>query len=87
VNACQINQHVRIDDTTGTADDGGLFNEETVPSETLFYAPLTVLPRRSEDKAALEDNAVFKALAPEQLVQFGANGTTGLGFCTVKLAN
>lgn len=89
VNACQVSQHVRINDDTGTADSegGGLFNEETVPSETLFYAPLTVLPRRSDDKAGLEDNAVFKALAPEQLVQFGANGTTGLGFCTVKLAN
>ena len=81
VNACQVNQHVRIDDATGTADDGGLFNEETVPSECLFYAPLTVLPRGAED------NAVFKALEIEQLVQFGGNGTTGLGFCTVKLRN
>lgn len=81
MNACQINQHVRIDDETGTADDGGLFNEETVPSETLFYAPLTVMPRGAED------NAVFKALTSEQLVQFGGNGTTGLGFCTVKLGN
>jgi CRISPR-associated protein Cmr4 len=81
INACQVNQHVRIDDDTGTAKDKGLFNEETVPSETLFYAPLTVLPRGAED------NEVFKALAPEQLVQFGGNGTTGLGFCTVKLGN
>jgi CRISPR-associated protein Cmr4 len=81
MNACQINQHVRIDDATGTADDGGLFNEETVPSETLFYAPLTVMPRGTDD------NAIFKALASEQLVQFGGNGTTGLGFCTVKLGN
>jgi CRISPR-associated protein Cmr4 len=81
VNACQVNQHVRIDDDSGTAEDRGLFNEETVPSETLFYAPLTVLPRGAED------NEVFKALAPEQLVQFGGNGTTGLGFCTVKLGN
>lgn len=81
VNACQVNQHVRIDDETGTAEDGGLFNEETVPAETLFYAPLTVLSRGSDD------NAVFKALASEQLVQFGGNGTTGLGFCTVKLGN
>ncbi len=81
VNACQINQHVRIDDETGTAEKGGLFNAETVPSETLFYAGLTILPR------GLEDNAVFKALIPEQLVQFGGNGTTGLGFCTVKLSN
>lgn len=81
VNACQVDQHVRIDDKTGTAQDGGLFNTETVPSETLFYVPLTVLQRGTED------NAVFKNLAAEQLVQFGGNGTTGLGFCTVKLSN
>jgi CRISPR-associated protein Cmr4 len=78
--ACQINQHVRIDDDTGTADDGGLFNKETVPSETLFYSALTVLARGQEE------NAIFSALAAEQLIQFGANSTTGLGFCTVKLA-
>ena len=83
MNACQVNQHVRINPDTGTADSehGGLFNEETVPSECLFYAPLTVLPRGAED------NAVFKSLEGEQLVQFGGNGTTGLGFCTVKLGN
>jgi len=80
VNACQVNQHVRIDDETGTADGGGLFNEETVPSETLLYAPFTALRKGSED------NAVFRALTTEQLVQFGGDGTTGLGFCTVKLA-
>jgi CRISPR-associated protein Cmr4 len=80
VNACQVNQHVRIDDKTGTADDGGLFNEETVPSETLFYAALTQLRGNDSDP-----NPVFDKLAAEQLVQFGGDGTTGLGFCTVKL--
>jgi len=78
-NACQVNQHVRIKDETGTADDGGLFNEETVPSETLFYTPISVLRPNSEE------NEAFAKLAEEQLVQFGGNGTTGLGFCTVKL--
>jgi len=80
VNACQVNQHVRINHETGTADDGGLFNEETVPSETLFYAALTVLREESSE------NSVFEKLSDEQLVQFGGDGTTGLGFCTVKLA-
>jgi len=80
VNACQINQHVRIDDKTGTAEDGGLFNEETVPSETLFYSALT------ETREIGVKNEVFEALKAEQLVQFGGKGTTGLGFCTVKLA-
>jgi len=80
VNACQIQNHVRIDDETGTAEDGGLFNEETVPSETLFYAPLTVLRNHSDT------NAVFTSLAAEQLIQFGGGGSTGLGFCTAKLS-
>jgi CRISPR-associated protein Cmr4 len=79
VSACQVNQHVRINDETGTAEDGGLFNEETVPSEALFYAPITLLNRGAES------NSVFEQLSAEQLVQFGGNGTTGLGFCTVKL--
>lgn len=80
VNACQVNQHVRIDDETGTAEDGGLFNEETVPSETLLYSALT------ETSRVNGKNEVFDALGHEQLLQFGGKGTTGLGFCTVKLA-
>jgi CRISPR-associated protein Cmr4 len=80
VNACQVNQHVRIDDKTGTADEGGLFNEETVPSETLMYSAFTALRKESET------NPVFDKLKTEQLVQFGGDGSTGLGFCSVKLA-
>lgn len=79
-NACQVSQHVRINDETGTADDGGLFNEETVPSEALFAATLTELRKPKNG------NAVFDDLRTEQLIQFGGNGTTGLGFCTLKLA-
>jgi len=78
-NACQVSQHVRIDDKTGTAEDGGLFNEETVPSEALFASVLAEL-RPPEN-----GNPVFKKLEREQLVQFGGSGTTGLGFCTTKL--
>lgn len=81
ITACQVNQHVRICHDTGTAEDGGLFNEETVPSETLFYAPLTLLRNAQENP----ETEVFKTLANEQLIQFGGDGTTGLGFCTVKL--
>lgn len=79
VNACQVNQHVRIDDKTGTAKDHALFNEETVPSETLFYSAVTEIRRPNGA------NGAFDTLGTEQLIQFGGNGTTGLGFCTIKL--
>jgi len=79
VSACQVNQHVRIDSEKGTAVEGALFNEETVPSETLFYSTLTPLR-----KSAVE-NELFTEMQTEQLIQFGGDGTTGLGFCTAKL--
>lgn len=80
INACPVQQHVSIDDATGTAIRGDLFNEEVVPSEALFFVPLTLLRKTGDD------NPVFTALADEQLIQFGGNGTAGLGYCTAKLA-
>ena len=78
-NACQISQHVSIDSETGTAAEGRLFNQEEVPSETLFYAPLTELRKDV-------DYAPFAARMGESpLVQFGGKGTTGIGYCSVKL--
>jgi CRISPR-associated protein Cmr4 len=78
-NACEVRQHVGINPETGTARKGVLFNEECVPSETLFHTSLSIL------RNAPEDNPVFSTLAQEQLLQFGGDATTGLGFCTVKL--
>lgn len=78
-NACQISQHVSIDSKTGTAAEGKLFNQEEVPSETLFYAPLTEL------RTDVEYKPFSDKMAKSPLVQFGGNGTTGIGYCSVKL--
>lgn len=80
-NACQISQHVGINPETGTAAQGKLYNQEEVPSETLFYAPVTAL-RNEADIQTLQGR-----VNAETLIQFGAKGTTGIGYCTVKLAD
>ena len=89
--ACEIAQHVRINDATGTAEDGGLFNQENVPSETLFYAVIHATQGRS---AAHRQNQPAAALAAldarlktvNQTIQIGGDATTGLGYCTAVLA-
>lgn len=90
MNATQVSQHVRISDETGTVDGSGLFNEETVPSETLFYSSLVGAPRSAtkeqEEQHTDAIGSVFSALGEEQLIQFGGNNTTGLGYCTACLA-
>lgn len=89
--ACEIAQHVRIDDATGTADAGGLFNQENVPSETLFYSVVHASQGRSAAHRMKDPESAFKQLA-EKLqsrhgtIQIGGDVTTGLGFCTVRLS-
>jgi len=73
-NACEVSQHVRIDDESGTAADQALFNQENVPAETLFYSLLHEL--RAGCMGDLEVPSV---------IQIGGDGTTGLGFCTADL--
>lgn len=38
--AMLVEPHVRIDDTTGAADSGGLFYTENLPPESILIAPL-----------------------------------------------
>ncbi len=80
-NACEVSQHVAIDPQKGTAKRGALFNLEAVPSEALFFAPLISLARASGELDKLAELFTRKPL-----LQFGGDGTTGLGFCTVKLS-
>ncbi len=87
--ACEVAQHVRISDETGTADGGGLFNQENVPSETLFYSVLHATAGRGEHfKAKNADEALteFKTKVDAcKVFQFGGDASTGLGFCSVSL--
>jgi CRISPR-associated protein Cmr4 len=89
---CQIAQHVRISDETGTAEEGGLFNQENVPSETLFYSILSATKSRvatGELKYKSADDALGAVETKIQnalyTFQFGGDASTGLGFCSVTI--
>jgi len=90
-NACEVAQHVRIDDETGTAAGGALFNQENVPSETLFYSVLHALAGRGEKFKDKKPEHALKAFTQKvdgsKPFQFGGDASTGLGWCTVKLAD
>jgi CRISPR-associated protein Cmr4 len=90
--ACEIAQHVRISDETGAAEGTGLFNQENVPADTLFYTvvratnsrvPVGELKNRNGVDALTE--FANKLSAAGNVFQFGGDASTGLGFCTVNL--
>ena len=74
--ACAVVTRIKIDDKTGVVASGALFNQEQVPSETLFYAPL------SESKAGNLEKLNLK-LAETSTIQVGGDETIGLGVCSV----
>ena len=78
-NACEIANHNRIDDVNGVVAKGALFSQENVPSETMFYAVFN--SRNADDFVALED----KLKNENNLLQIGADMTTGLGWCSVAM--
>ena len=78
-NACEIANHNRIDDKTGVVADGALFSQENVPSETMFYSVLNSQEAEDLDKLG-------QKLGDEKnLLQIGADMTTGLGWCSVAM--
>jgi CRISPR-associated protein Cmr4 len=80
--AMLIEPHVRIDDITGTASDGGLFYTENLPPEALLIAPLLASQSRSSKEEKLDAQIVMahmKAVLHSKLLQIGGDATTGRG--------
>ena len=78
-NACEIANHNRIDDVSGVVAKGALFSQENVPSETMFYS---VFNSRSADDF---EKLSAKLKTEKNLLQFGADMTTGLGWCSIAM--
>lgn len=85
-NSTVVEPHVRIDDASGTADDGGLFFTENLPSESLMVS----LAMASEERRSRGDNGDGKEQAEDILrsitdtfggkpLQIGGDATTGRG--------
>jgi CRISPR-associated protein Cmr4 len=95
-NATVVEPHVRIDDLTGTADDGGLFYTENLPPESL----LVTVVMASEERAPSNDKKSAKEIMEivlrgkdtgftgldGRLIQIGGDATTGRGQVVFKEA-
>ncbi len=89
-NATLVETHVRIDDDTGAADDGGLFYSENLPPESLLIAPVMAGPTRTgNQEATLPAEEVMAKLSnliqAAPLLQIGGDATTGRGLVHARL--
>jgi CRISPR-associated protein Cmr4 len=89
-NATLVEPHVRINEETGTADNGGLFYTENLPPEAILIAPLFASQTRSgkaEEGSmdAVEVMLKMKNALDERLLQVGGDATTGRGLVLTKV--
>ena len=88
-NATLVEPHVRIDETTGSAADGGLFYTENLPPESLLIAPLlasaTRTGRSDEQMDADEVLVKLRTALDGKLLQIGGDATTGRGLVVLKV--
>ena len=83
-NACEIVARIGIDDEKGTVKAGALFNQEQVPSETLFYFPVAAENKKDMDAETALSRLKEKLAENGNMIQVGGDETIGLGFCEVK---
>lgn len=98
-NATVVEPHVRIDDDTGTAADGGLFYTENLPPESLMVAPVFASverqPKNGKREGRLSAIDIMELLVNGQegkrgldgaLIQIGGDATTGRGQVVLHFA-
>ena len=89
--ATVVEPHVRIDDDTGTATDGGLFYTENLPPESLMIAPLLASATRKpdgDDKTPTRAADVLPMIGnviDGKLLQIGGDATTGRGLVVARV--
>lgn len=88
-NAMLVEPHVRINEKTGTAQEGGLFYTENLPPESVLVAPLLASETRSgKSDEAMDAQAVMGKIATVlngRLLQIGGDATTGRGLLVASV--
>jgi CRISPR-associated protein Cmr4 len=78
-NYTEVNARIKIDQAKGTVQTGGLWYEELLPAETLFYGCIDAR-KKPEHKEQL--NKIIGKIN-NQILQFGGDETLGRGFTKI----
>ncbi len=77
-NNLEVRTSVRIDNQTGTAEQGGLFTYEAIPRGTVFGFEM-IIDKRRQDEIDNWDEVLDGALNYTKLLGIGGMGTRGFG--------
>ena len=83
----EVITRIKIDNKTGTVQDGALFTEEYLPTDSVMYTLVMAADENSSSQARAKDQEVmdfFRTLLPP-IFQLGGNATIGKGLLRTHL--
>src|SRR5437660_8822914 len=83
--ATEITARIKLKAEAKIVEDGGLWYEEALPTETILSGIVLVAPTKAAD---IRPTRVFEILEnrTQKTLQFGGKATVGRGLCRVRLA-
>lgn len=78
-NYTEVVARIRIDQSTGTVEQGGLWYQELTPTETVYYGKIASRTNNNENL-----NTILQFLK-NNILQFGGDETLGRGFTYIKV--
>lgn len=84
----EVITRTKIDNNTGTVQDGALFTEEYLPTDSVMYSLVMASKEYGKKASATNEQAMqfFKEILPP-IFQLGGNATIGKGLLRTKLLN
>ena len=81
--ATDVSARIRMDQATGTVEDGALWYEENLPAESVLASLIMAQPRGRVRDVNVILEGVGKCI--EGSVQLGGNATVGRGRCAIRM--
>jgi CRISPR-associated protein Cmr4 len=84
--ATEVTARIKLQDDAKTVQDGALWYEEALPTESILYGLVVATPLRRFEKE-LDNIRIFNAIAvlASHPTQFGGKATVGRGFCRMQM--
>lgn len=85
--ATEVQTHIKISPATKTVQGGALWTVESLPADTVLYAPLMATRSRNNNGSKLSGSEVLQKLESLNLsrTQLGGDETTGQGIVALRL--
>lgn len=84
----EVQTHVKLDPTTKTVSGGALWTSESLPVDTLLYAPLMATRSRANGVNLTGGQIIYKVTALDlPRTQLGGDETTGQGIVALRFHN